>query len=114
MSAIGLVPSSNASGSSKPELEIAIASNKKLEFLTWIVKGVLIATIWGPLQGVIPIWGAIAGTIFALLISGLIACFIAFCFMGPARYVEFIKRAKVGQNEALERNRKRWEQRKQK
>ena len=101
--------------SPRPGKKSAMNSNTKLELLTWIEIGVLCVPSWLLAErGVIPIWGAIVITFGALLAGGLIACFTAWSFMGTERYLEFIKRAKAEQNEVLERQRKRREERKQK
>jgi hypothetical protein len=50
---------------------------------------------------VIPFWLTVGITIASCSASGLIACFIMRCFLGPTRYLEFIQKAKSEQNEVL-------------
>jgi hypothetical protein len=92
----------------RPGVKSAMTSTKKLEVLSWIVMAAVLLTV-GTLaaSSVLPIWGA--AIIAAVLVFGspMIACGIAFCFMGPERYLKFIKTAKAQQDETLERQRAR-------
>jgi hypothetical protein len=77
-------------------------SNKRLELLTFSVIGaVFLICITLTNLGFIPLWLAVVIAIASLLVSGLVACLIMWVFLGPTRYLEFIKEAKFQQNTLL-------------
>jgi hypothetical protein len=88
--------------SSKIDQSQPLNSNKKLELMMWSVTGGVFVTFLTLADlKVIPLWGAVAITIASLAVNGLVGCFIMWCFLGPTRYLEFIRQAKTEQNEVL-------------
>jgi hypothetical protein len=98
-------------GSCAPAVLFAIAgkigksemnSNKKLELLMWTIIGtVMVLDLASVDLGFIPLWAAALIAIVILPTGGPIGCFIVMCFLGPTRYLEFITKAKMEQNEVL-------------